>query len=256
MRFRPCIDLHGGSVKQIVGSTLREGAQPVTNFVSEHSAGEFAARFQRDGLVGGHVILLGPGNDAAAREALTSFPGGLQVGGGVRPQNARAWLDAGASHVIATSVLFEQGRLSRERLEQLAEQTGPERLVLDLSCRSVDGRPVVFADRWQTRTDLGIDSVTLRMLAAHCAEFLIHAVDVEGLQGGPDRALLALLGDIAPIPTTYAGGLRSLDEIAEVERLGQGRLDFTVGSALDLFGGRGVRYADLVASFGSGTASR
>jgi phosphoribosylformimino-5-aminoimidazole carboxamide ribotide isomerase len=255
MRFRPCIDLHGGSVKQIVGSSLREGAEPVTNFVSERSAGEFAARFRRDGLSGGHVILLGPGNEAAAREALSGFPGGLQVGGGVNAENARSWLDAGASHVIATSVLFEQGRLSRERLERLAERAGPARLVLDLSCRSVDGQPVVFSDRWQTRTDVAIDRPTLAMLAVYCAEFLVHAVDVEGLQGGPDRTLLSLLGDVAPIPTTYAGGLRSLDEIAEVERLGQGRLDFTVGSALDLYGGSGVRYADLVASFGGGSAS-
>jgi phosphoribosylformimino-5-aminoimidazole carboxamide ribotide isomerase len=257
VRFRPCIDLHRGAVKQIVGSSLREGAEPVTNFSSELGAGEYAARFARDGLRGGHVIQLGPGNERAAAEALAGFPGGLQLGGGVQPENARGWLELGASHVIATSCLFDGPRFSWERLAVLERAAGAQRLVLDLSCRRIEGRYAVMSERWQTRTELELDARTLEQLASHCAEFLIHAVDVEGLQRGPDFELVAALAKAAPLPTTYAGGLRSLQDLAEFERLAGERLDFTVGSALDLFGGCGLRYTDLVERWGPrGAAQR
>jgi phosphoribosylformimino-5-aminoimidazole carboxamide ribotide isomerase len=246
MRFRPCIDLHGGVVKQIVGASLRDGLEPVTNFRSEQSAADYAQAFRRDGLAGGHMILLGPGNEAAARAALASFPGGLQVGGGIHPGNARSWLEAGAQSVIATSYLFDGGQLSWPRLRELSEAAGRERLVLDLSCRRTGDRYRVMSERWQTATELELGRDALAALAPYCSEFLIHAVDVEGRQQGADAELLALLGEIAPLPTTYAGGIRSLEDVAQVERLGRGRLDFTVGSALDLFGGRGLRYQDLL----------
>jgi phosphoribosylformimino-5-aminoimidazole carboxamide ribotide isomerase len=253
MRFRPCIDLHGGVVKQIVGASLRDGEPPRTNFEAKLGAGEYAAMFRRDGLGGGHVIQLGPGNEVAAREALAAFPGGLQIGGGIGADNASLWLERGAERVIATSYLFDGARLARERLERLAQAVGPARLVLDLSCRRIDGRYVVMSERWQTQTELALDAVVLRDLARYCAEFLIHAVDVEGLQQGPDDELIARLGAETPLPTTYAGGIRSPADVEKLERLGGGRLDFTVGSALDLFGGSGLRYRDLV-RFGGGPA--
>ena len=251
MRFRPCIDLHSGVVKQIVGSTLRDGAAPTENFVSEAPPAHFAGLFRRDGLRGGHVVMLGPGNERAATEALAAYPGGLQIGGGIDPSSARGWLERGASAVIATSFLFEAGELAPERLETLVAAVGAERLVLDLSCGRRDERFFVKANRWQHFTRLELNAATLASLAQHCAEFLIHAVDVEGLQRGPDRALIELLADAAPIPTTYAGGIASRRDVELLADAGRGRLDFTVGSALDLFGGSGLRYADLAREFGA-----
>lgn len=246
--FRPCIDLHEGKVKQIVGGSLTDtGAGLRTNFISEKPAAWFAELYRRDGLKGGHVIQLGPGNETAAREALAAFPGGLHLGGGVTLANARAWLDAGASHVIVTSWVFREGRLDRDRLRELVAAIGRERLVLDLSCRVRDGKYVVVTDRWQKFTELEVNAATLRDLAASCAEFLVHAVDVEGLCRGVDLTLVKLLGACSPIPTTYAGGARSLEDLRQVTEVGRGRVDLTIGSALDIFGGTGVRYADCVA---------
>jgi len=250
MRFRPCIDLHGGRVKQIVGATLsdRPGAAPVTNFVSDRSPSWYADLYRRDGLTGGHVILLGPGNEAAAAETLAAWPGGLQVGGGVTAANARSWLERGAAKVIVTSFLFDGPCLVQERVDALLQAVGRDHLVLDLSCRRLpDGGYRVATDRWQTLTELRVDHVTLARLAAHCSEFLIHAVDVEGKQAGIDGDLVALLADGCPIPVTYAGGARNWGDLHQIETLGRGRVDITVGSALDLFGGTGLRYADLVA---------
>ena len=249
MRFRPCIDLHQGRVKQIVGSTLRDATDGtlVTNFETDRPAAHFAALYRRDGLEGGHVIMLGPGNEAAAESALAAYPGGLQIGGGVRPENARRWLDRGAAKVIVTSHLFVDARFSWERLAALVAAVGRAQLVLDLSCRRVGTDYVVVADRWQTFTDLPVCQETLDRLAAQCAEFLIHAVDVEGKQEGVDAELIGRLGRWSPVPVTYAGGVRSLADVLLIEREGNGRLDATVGSALDIFGGTGVRYADLVA---------
>ncbi len=217
-----------------------------TNFVSPHPPEWFAALYRRDGQRGGHVIQLGPGNEPAARAALAAFPGGLQLGGGVQLNNAAAWLDAGASHVIVTSWVFTDGELRADRLQALVKAIGTARLVLDLSCRLRDGKYWVVTDRWQKFTRLEVGHETLLRLADSCAEFLIHAADVEGLCRGIDATLVEQLGEWAPIPTTYAGGAKSLADLETVTRLGRGRVDLTIGSALDIFGGTGVRYADAV----------
>lgn len=235
-------------MKQIVGGSLTDqGAGLRTNFVSERPAAWFAEQYRRDGLTGGHVIQLGPGNEAAARAALAAYPGGLQLGGGVNLDNARAWLEAGAAQVIVTSWVFRDGRVDEDRLTALVRAIGRERLVLDLSCRWRDGECFVVTDRWQKFTELTLSAATLAHFAERCAEFLIHAVDVEGLCQGIDAALVERLGEWTPLPLTYAGGARSLADLETVTRLGRGRVDLTIGSALDLFGGSGVRYTDCVA---------
>jgi len=248
-KFRPCIDLHQGRVKQIVGGSLRDdGSAPRENFVSDRPARWFAATFRDDDLSGGHVIKLGPGNDAAAREALAAWPGGLQIGGGIDAANAAAWLDAGASHVIVTSALFDAaGRYLPEALAALMHAVGRERLVIDLSCRRTAEGWTVAMNRWQTLTQMPVDHATLDQFAPSCAEFLIHAADVEGLCRGIDADLVALLGSWGKRPITYAGGAASLADVCLVEQAGQGRVDVTVGSALDIFGGAGVGYRELVA---------
>ncbi len=246
MRFRPCIDLHEGQVKQIVGTSLRDGSTPQTHFIAPQPPAYFAAHYSRDQLLGGHVIMLGPGNEDAATQALAAFPGGLQIGGGIRPDNAATWLSRGAAQVIVTSYVFSDGQLHRDRLAQMVAAVGREKLVLDLSCSHRDGRYVVMTDRWQQATDFALNADSLALLAESCSEFLIHATRVEGKQQGVDAELIALLGEIAPIPTTYAGGVCSTEDIAVLRRLGQEKLDFTVGAALDLFGGTGLRYEDMV----------
>jgi len=246
--FRPCIDLRNGRVTQIVGGTLTDSGDGVkTNFVSERAAGWFAGLYRQDGLTGGHVIQLGPGNETAAREALAAWPGGLQIGGGITADNAMEWLDAGASQVIVTSWVFRDGTLDWDRLRALHGLVGRDRLVLDLSCRVRDGEYFVVTDRWQKFTDLRVERATLERLAEWCVEFLVHAVDVEGLCRGIDSELVRRLAEGSPLPCTYAGGAKSLEDLQEVDRLSRGRIDLTIGSALDLFGGTGVRYADCVA---------
>ncbi|MDI9402012.1 MAG: phosphoribosylformimino-5-aminoimidazole carboxamide ribotide isomerase [Limisphaerales bacterium] len=245
--FRPCIDLHEGQVKQIVGGTLTDSAKGLTtNFVAKHSPSWYAKLYQKDNLKGGHIIKLGPGNDEAAREALEAFPGGFHIGGGINKENALEWLDAGASHVIVTSYVFRDGMLDWDRLKNLVQTVGKKRLVLDLSCRFKDGDYYVVTDRWQRFTALKITRETLGLLSQYCAEFLIHAVDVEGLCQGVDIPLVQLLGEYVQIPTTYAGGGNSLKDLELVTRMSKGKLDLTIGSALDIFGGT-VKYADLVA---------
>jgi len=244
--FRPCIDLHEGKVKQIVGGTLGDAGLR-TNFVSERPAEWYADLYRHDALTGGHVIMLGPGNEAAALAALAAYPGGLHIGGGINAANAADWLAAGASHVIVTSWVFREGRVDWERLGELSRQIGPERLVLDLSCRRRDDLYFVVTDRWQKFTELTVNAGTLRQFSQYCGEFLIHAVDVEGLCQGIDRELVEKLGAWTPLPTTYAGGARSLADLETVTDLGRGRIDLTIGSALDIFGGTGVRYDDVVA---------
>jgi len=245
--FRPCIDLHEGKVKQIVGSSLaNSAAQLQTNFVSDKGAAWFADLYRRDGLTGGHVIMLGAGNEAEARAALASYPDGLQIGGGITAANARTWLDAGASHVILTSWVFREGRVDSQRLGELVKAVGKTKLVLDLSCRRRGDDYFVVTDRWQNFTQLAVSAETLQMLARSCAEFLIHAVDVEGLCRGIDHQLVENLGHWTPLPTTYAGGANSISDLEEVTNLGCGRVDLTIGSALDIFGGSGVKYADVV----------
>ena len=246
--FRPCIDLHKGKVKQIVGGSLTNDEQGLqVNFESDRTSDYYAELYRRDGLQGGHVIKLGPGNDEAAMAALRAYPGGLQLGGGVTGENAAGYLEAGASHVIVTSALFDAGRFREDRLDALVRCVGAERLVIDLSCRRTEQGWTVAMDRWQTLTDLDVTHETLDGLAQSCAEFLVHAADVEGQCAGIDEDLVRHLGAWGKKPVTYAGGVNSIDDLALVERLSGGCVDVTVGSALDLFGGTQIRYADCVA---------
>ncbi len=250
--FRPCIDLHDGLVKQIVGGTLSDqGDRLVENFVADRPAAWFAQKYASDSLSGGHVIKLGPGNDTAARDALGGYPGGMQIGGGITAENAQQWIDAGASHVIVTSWLFESsGNLIPSRLQQLVDAIGRDRIVLDLSCRRTGGDKTptwrVAMNRWQTLTDIEITAANLDRLSRYASEFLIHAADVEGLCGGIDRQLVALLGRWSGLPMTYAGGVATMDDVRLIADLSFGAVDLTVGSALDLFGGSGIRYDELI----------
>ena len=249
MRFRPCIDLHGGCVKQIVGSTLQDDQAGVlqTNFSSDFPPSYYSELYQKDNLSGGHVIMLGEGNKSAAVDALKAWPGGMHVGGGISADNASWWLEQGASHVIVTSHVFHDGQLDENRLANLQKQVGRKHLVLDLSCRWRDDGYYVVTDRWQNFTKLRITAETLDWLAGFCDEFLVHAVDVEGKCMGVDERLIQLLSDYAAIPTTYAGGVANMADLELIRDAGQGKLDVTVGSALDIFGGSGLTYRDVVA---------
>jgi len=249
MKFRPCIDLHHGRVKQIVGSTLSDAQQGslTTNFASDQPAAHYAEMYKADRLFGGHVIMLGPGNEAAASEALQAFPQGLQIGGGITADNAAHWLDLGASAVIVTSAVFKDGQVHEDRLVELAQAVGKDRLVLDLSCRKKEDAYYIVTDRWQKFTQVTVSEQSLAYFAKYCCEFLIHAVDVEGKCAGIEEELTALLGRFSPIPTTYAGGVKNLADLHRVKELGLNRLDATIGSALDIFGGTGVTYAEAVA---------
>ncbi len=243
--FRPCIDLHQGQVKQIVGGTLTE-AGASTNFISNQSATYYANLYRQHQLTGGHIIALGPNNQQQVLEALAAYPKGMQFGGGVNLDNASDYLDAGASHIIVTSYLFEDGQFSWSRLNAIRSAVGAEHLVLDLSCRKTAKGWMIATDRWQTITDTAINKSTIKELESHCAEFLVHAADVEGLQSGIDSDLVELLGDCCSIPCTYAGGARSLEDLKLVHSLSNGKVDLTIGSALDIFGGHGVSLADCV----------
>ena len=251
-KFRPCIDLHGGQVKQIVGSTLTDADDaPQENFVSSRSSVDFAKLFKADQLTGGHVIKLGPGNEDAARKALQSWPQGLQIGGGINRKNAAEWITAGASHVIVTSSVFSQtGEFLKDELEALSAEVGKENLVIDLSCKRNQRGWTVAMNRWQTLTTLDLTHDTLSELATLCDEFLIHAADVEGLCSGMDADLVKMLGKWASentdTPITYAGGIVSMKEIETIQTESHGHVHYTVGSALDEFGGSGIKYRDLV----------
>ena len=246
-KFRPCIDLHDGRVKQIVGSSLSDsGAGLKTNFETDRSPAWFAKLYKKDGIRDGHVIMLGKGNEQAAKAALAAYPGGLQVGGGITADNAKEYLDAGASHVIVTSWIFPEGHLDRERLERLSKTVGKEHLVLDLSCKRVDKGWKIAVHRWQTLIDIEITAENLADLSRYCDEFLIHAADVEGKQQGMDDELIVFLSKYSPIPCTYAGGARTLADLEHCKEISNGKIDLTIGSALDLFGGTGVKYDDCV----------
>ncbi len=246
MNFRPCIDLRGGRVVQIVGGSLRCGAAPATNFESGRLPSDYARMYRSDDLPGGHVIMLGPGNETAALSALSAYPGGLRAGGGIRPGNAQRYLDAGASHVIVTSYVFRDGRVDTDRLDRMVRTVGRDRLVLDLSCRRRGGAYHVVTDLWQRFTSVRVNGTTLNWLSEFCDGFLVHGVDVEGTRTGIEDTLVELLGAESPIEVTYAGGARRLDDLDRVERLGNGRVGLTIGSALDIFGGD-VPYAEVVA---------
>ena len=249
MKFRPCIDLHNGCVKQIVGSTLSDSSSGSlqTNFSSAYPSSHYANMYKADGLTGGHVIMLGPGNDDAAKEALAAWPGGLQIGGGINTANAAYWLDQGAAAVIVTSYVFKGGKVHDERLKELVRAVGKERLVLDLSCRKRGDDYFIVTDRWQNFTSVTISEKTLAYFASFCDEFLIHAVDVEGKCAGIEEELAEKLGGWVPIPTTYAGGVKNIADMERLEELGRNRLDATIGSALDIFGGSTVTYEEAVA---------
>ncbi|TFK43533.1 Phosphoribosylformimino-5-aminoimidazole carboxamide ribotide isomerase [Crucibulum laeve] len=246
--FRPCIDLHDGKVKQIVGGTLSDTAPEglKTNFVARQSAGEFARMYKEHNLEGGHVIKLGPGNDDAAKEALAAWPGGLQIGGGINETNAKEWLDAGASKVIVTSSLFPNAKFSLEKLKTISSAVGKERLVIDLSCRRRGSKWLVAMNKWQDITDIEVCKESLDLFSEYCSEFLIHAADVEGLCKGIDEALVQKLGEWVRIPTTYAGGAKAIDDLNLVDKLSGGRVDLTYGSSLDIFGGTKVKFEELV----------
>lgn len=249
MQFRPCIDLHNGKVKQIVGSTLKDDDPESlqTNFTADHPSSWFANLYRRDRLTGGHIIKLGPGNDQAAAEALAAWPGGMQIGGGINADNGREWLDKGASHVIVTSYVFRDGQVDRHRLQKLVAAVGKEHLVLDLSCRRRGADYYIVTDRWQNFTDVVISPEILEEFSGLCDEFLIHAADVEGQCRGIERELVQRLAKWSPIPTTYAGGVKDLSDMELIRDLGQGRLHATVGSALDIFGGTTMTYQEAVA---------
>ncbi|KAK4157927.1 hypothetical protein C8A00DRAFT_29155 [Chaetomidium leptoderma] len=252
-RFRPCIDLHAGQVKQIVGGTLDSKTSSLqTNFVSPHPPAHFARLYRDNALAGAHVIMLGPGNRDAARESLAAWPGGLQVGGGINDSNAKEWIDAGAEKVIITSFLFPNGTFSQPRLDSvLAALDGDKsKLVIDLSCRRYGGeekdRWFVAMDKWQTITDMEVCQDSIQRLEPYCCEFLIHAADNEGLQRGIDEKLVEKLAQWCSIPVTYAGGGRNMEDLEKVKQLSGGRVDLTIGSALDCFGGSGVTLAECV----------
>lgn len=245
MEFRPCIDIHNGQVKQIVGGSLTDqGNQAQENFVAAQDAAFFAGLYREKGIKGGHIILLNPAGSeyyeatrAQAMGALRAYPGGLQVGGGITPENAEQYLRAGASHVIVTSYVFRDGVVHYDRLEKLKAAVGKEHLVLDVSCRKVDGAYRVVTDRWQKVTDEKVDRELLERLAEYCDEFLVHAVDVEGKADGIEKELAEFLGQWGRIPITYAGGVHNFEDLRLLKELGQNRLNVTIGSALDLFGG-------------------
>lgn len=245
MKFRPCIDIHNGSVKQIVGGSLRDrGDVARENFVSKQDASFYANLYREYQIKGGHIILLNPVSSPHYEEtkrqallALRAYPGGLQVGGGITPENAGDFLGAGASHVIVTSYVFSGGQIQYDRLQALLEKVGKERLVLDLSVRMRDGRYYIVTDRWQNYTSVELTAQTLDALSDYCDEFLVHAVDVEGKASGIEVPVAALLGDWGKMPVTYAGGVHSFADLDSLKRLGQGRVDVTIGSALSLFGG-------------------
>ena len=252
MRFRPCIDIHNGKVKQIVGSTLRDaGDYAKENFVSEKDAEYFAKLYKKHGLDGGHVIMLNPAGSeyyeatkAQALSALEAYPGGLMAGGGINDVNAKEFIEAGASHVIVTSFVFRDGRIDEDNLDKIVSAVGAKRLVLDLSCRLIDGKYLVVTDRWQKVTDVVVDESLFDRLGRSCDEFLVHAVDTEGKSAGIDERLINILAG-SEKPVCYAGGISSVEDIMKLREAGRGRVDFTVGSALEIFGGK-LRLEDVI----------
>lgn len=267
MQFRPCIDIHNGKVKQIVGSSLKDcGNHAEENFVSELGAADYATMYKEDGITGGHIILLNAVDSeyyeatrAQALNALRAYPKGLQVGGGITAENAHLYIEEGASHVIVTSYVFKDGKINYEHLNKLVDAVGKEHVVLDLSCRYVGENTLlegettareagyyVVTDRWQKFTSEKVTEELLDELSQYCDEFLVHAVDVEGKQRGIETALVELLGNWGKIPITYAGGIHSFSDLQQIKQLGKDKLNATIGSALDLFGGE-LKYKDVLA---------
>ncbi|MBS4219935.1 phosphoribosylformimino-5-aminoimidazole carboxamide ribotide isomerase [Bacillus sp. FJAT-49711] len=246
MKFRPCIDIHQGKVKQIVGDTLQLDNELVTeNFVSEYGSAFYASMFKNDGLNGGHVIMLGDGNKDSALQALKEYPNGLQIGGGITSDNANYYLENGASHVIVTSYIFENGELNKDRLYKVVDAVGKDKLVIDLSCKKKNGKWFVVTNKWTQYSNLEINQSTISELEQYCDEFLIHAVDVEGKRSGIQEDLVEQLSEWVSIPTTYAGGVSSIKDLETFYQISNGKLDITIGSSLDIFGGD-LSYKEVV----------
>lgn len=258
MEFRPCIDIHNGKVKQIVGGSLMDqGNQATENFVSDVDAAFYAKLYQRKGLKGGHVILLNAADseffEATKKQALlalAAYPGGLQVGGGIGAENAAEYIEAGASHVIVTSYVFHDGKIDYERLKKLCGAVGREHVVLDLSCKKFAEGYVVMTNRWQNKTDTILNAELLQKLSDYCDEFLVHAVDVEGKSAGIEEELASMLGNFSDRPVTYAGGVHSMEDLEILKTLGKNHVNVTIGSALDLFGGN-IPFEEVVSFCGN-----
>ena len=257
MQFRPCIDIHNGKVKQIVGSSLKDvGNQAQENFVSEQDAVFYANMYKEDGVKGGHIILLNAADSEYYNEtkrqavmALHEYPNGLQVGGGITAENASFYIKEGASHVIVTSYVFKDGKINYDNLKTLVNTVGKKRIVLDLSCRYIEKSGMIKEDEASKKSDERITHEFLDELSEYCAEFLIHAVDVEGKQNGVEVELLKVLGEWGKIPMTYAGGVHTFEDVELVKELGRGKINVTIGSALDLFGGT-LKYKDILKVMG------
>ncbi len=245
MRFRPCIDIHNGKVKQIVGGSLKDlGDYAKENFISEFDASWYARYYKEEGLLGGHVILLNSKDSGfyeatkeAAKSALMEYKNGLMIGGGITPENSWEYLDSGASHVIVTSYVFKDGIMHEDRIDEMVKAVGKERLVLDLSCRKKNDKYFVVTDRWQKFTEVEVTASLMKDLSSCCDEFLVHAVDVEGKANGIEKQLIPILLDGSNIPVTYAGGVGNFRDLQELNELGNGKIDVTIGSALSIFGG-------------------
>lgn len=253
MKFRPCIDIHNGQVKQIVGGSLKdEMSFAKENFVSEMDAGFYARMYRDSGISGGHIILLNPVTSEyyiddinQAKKAFLNYPNGLQIGGGITADNGQEFIEMGASHIIVTSYVFKDGKINYDNLKRLVESVGKDKIVLDLSCRKKDNEYFIVTDRWQKFTDVAITNVTLDEFSNYCDQFLVHAVDVEGKAQGIEEDLVLLLGNWGKIPITYAGGIASFEDLKKLNLLGKGKIDYTIGSALDIFGGK-MKYQDVV----------
>lgn len=244
MKFRPCIDIHNGHVVQIVGSSLKdEGDSACENFVSEKDSAYYANLYREHSLDGGHIIILNSKDSeyyeatkAEALKALKAYPGGMQIGGGITAENASEYINAGASHIIVTSYVFSDGKICYNNLERLVEAVGKEHIVLDVSCRMLGGKYYVVTNRWQVFTDVIFDEQLIEELSAYCDEILVHAVDVEGMKAGINEQIAAVL-ETSSIPVTYAGGISTYEDIEKIRSIGKGKIDFTIGTALDIFGG-------------------
>lgn len=261
MKFRPCIDIHNGKVKQLVGGSLKdEGNSATENFVAENGGAYFANMYKKDGLTGGHIIILNhkdseyyEATKEQALQALGAYPGGMQMGGGIHAKNAEEFISAGASHVIVTSYVFKDGRADLDNLNRLVQAVGKEKIVIDLSCRRKEGKFYIVTDRWQKFTDMELNEETLNRFSEYCDEFLIHGVDVEGKGSGMDEELVKILSlwkkkNKESNAITYAGGISSIEDIERFEKFCDGRIDFTIGSALDIFGGK-LEYSEIIKKY-------
>ena len=256
MKFRPCIDIHNGKVKQLVGGTLKDkGNKAQENFVSQKGGAYYANMYKNDNLEGGHIIILNAADSEyfeaskkQALEALAAYPEGMQIGGGINAENAAEYIENGASHVIVTSYVFKNGEVNYENLDKLVKAVGKSKIVLDLSCRKKNNDYYIVTDRWQKFTDEVVNLETLKKLSEYCDEFLVHGVDVEGKSGGMEEELVEMLSKFTDIPITYAGGIGSKEQIEKFAEISQGNLDFTIGSALDLFGGKLI-YDEIVEEY-------